>query len=568
MKKFTSPCDSGYPGSDLCNISVQPDFKVPCQITNLDQDASFNKEQESSLHSNIYSSITNTHKGVSNICLPLHLVNMQTNTKLKSSSNSLEVSSNSVPQSPLSINTCECWLLEKPSDNDRKSDRKQSFGIPPLKLGSLIDDSNTTGDEPYGSDTTYVSENENILDSCTLYDESAISSQQDASEDFISSSLTPMNEENFDNQAYPINYYNASKNVSVNKQTLKDTVSSQDIAADIYVKQVLLPLQNHSPQPSVVNASYTSAQTYVKTSKKMSKSQTRKPEYSLPSTPTSYRNITRSKMLKLQPKVKHDNINDSIEPTATASTSYLSLEPHRNIIDNCNVEQTNNQNCKVKSHVKESYIQCGCRSQADKEKSKSEITHTHCSTSKQVQCSPHSNKYYNSTHCNKQSDTSKKRILGIALRVLLIHFLNNTEKCNRDSCICSKLMNHNVSFVNTQTQTDETLQSHAPQDLQDATSSRIKSKISAVLNSKKKYVVTKTKNSKDLKPESCENRKGIKKELGNICSGDKIAHSESELQYSQNDKDDLTCKTSVGDKYAKEKRILNEESCEMKFQSR
>ncbi|PSN38469.1 hypothetical protein C0J52_23034 [Blattella germanica] len=468
-KRFVSPCDrdSGCPRSELCHssrISVSQKTKHNME-KNLKEIISpvLSMHNKSHFHptqppiSAIYTVQTNS-------CPIAQLPTMETKSALdrKKSAGSSQSEVLESPPDIDHINECECWWFDQSPTRSKDSDmssntcaQKQEFDVPPLKLGSLLNDS-INGDTICNSDTSKLTDGELHSLTSTIIDENITSSQKGTTEDITYPSSTVMtscdsanmtaNDEicsNQTSQSFPI---------TLKKHTLGHKPESylmERNITDVYHYDYLLP--------SYTPTSYKSIQPYIENVEKISivNNQDVKQESLQASSSTSYQSI--------QPNRKFiEKLISKTTDAATASTAAnKNVCINKNIVENLVSALKNEKRLKeVTENTKKDNAYC-LKCQENKIASRSQKTLAQLSpTVKQTTDTKENSKTLNlemsdssSKHRRRHSGIPNNKIMDVALKILLIHFLNCTEKCNRSGCICNRLMNKKSSSANTQTQT-------------------------------------------------------------------------------------------------------------------
>jgi hypothetical protein len=297
-----------------------------------------------------------------------------------------ECSRSTVKRKPLNIDSCECWNLDADlsSASLESCDQKQKktfhdFHVPPLKLGSLLDgdddiDSNTNGaNNMYSSDVSTVPETEGM------------------------------------SKAHL--YYSSEENLSSSHQCLSESItdsSSTYVASDSQASKPLndVKFSTNKMYPHLSNDYVIDTQQRVKTSGRKSERK-------------QYNNVHLLRDDALGRRMNHTNIqNDSLQASATTSTSYRSIQPYKRR--------------EMKGVLTQQYCGAECSHLAQT---------SDCAISSTGNILVHTEGHdeFSDHHAIEQTEshTLRRKLLGLALRRLLLEFLS-TDNCLYNSCICHK----------------------------------------------------------------------------------------------------------------------------------
>lgn len=390
----------------MCSFSVQPNpvkfsasQATKCQAVLEAKDKSLQTEPERSAehtdHSIAFQSlpynrtVSDDGRMLGN-CDDLHLlVSVADNIKQN------ECSQNTTVPKFLNIDSCECWDLEVKLSGDitnstaslHPCDQKPKnifpdFHVPPLKLGSLVDgddgdDSDANGvHSTNSSGMTIVSESEKASKAriyYSSYEESLNSGCQGTSEGIT----------------YPSSTY-----VTSDSQAFK-TLNKGKVA-------------NNKMCMSLSSASDTDFQegncNLLKTHGKAAERK-------------QHNNVHPVKNYVSERRMKHTTIqNDSLEGLVATSTTYRSIQPYKTVGE-------------IKHASSQQY--CGrnpnCLDQTDDHNSLNYIP---------VHMEGHESSAHDAIGVI-ESDMSRRKLLGSALRYLLLAFFS-TEKCLDNGCICHR----------------------------------------------------------------------------------------------------------------------------------
>jgi hypothetical protein len=382
IKKFATldGHDRGCPHSELYNFSVQPN-PVKFSARKISLRTELETVSQRTRHKGAFLSVP--YKSI--ISDDERMSDNKGDLRLPDSLKPTECSRSTVIPKPLNIDSCECWNrdVEQFSVSLELCDQKpkntfQDFHVPPLKLGSLVDgddgiDSNTDGaNNTYSSSVTTLPEAEGVSKSHLHYssEENLSSSHQDISESTIYSSST-----------YVASDFQASK-------ALND-----------------VKFANNKMYPHLSNACDIDSQQLKNSGRKSERKQ--------------YNNVQPVKDDAVRRRMNHTNIqNDSLQASATTSTSYRSIQPY-----------------KMTREMKHASTQqyCGGKS--------SHLAETNdCGISSSGNIPVHTEGHESSNHHavgEIESHILRRKLLGLALRRLLLELLN-TENCLDNSCICHK----------------------------------------------------------------------------------------------------------------------------------
>ncbi|XP_069705730.1 serine-rich adhesin for platelets-like [Periplaneta americana] len=405
-KKFVSPGghDSGYPRSELHSSSIRPELlkSLPPLIKSRTAALQFNKLSEQNTTSELmgnkhFSAFCDqcvTINGITtkNNCLENQpklqgvwpdsdaknssfavFENMQTNEHV----NGLIFKPVVVMHKPLTIDSCECWKMDEvlsrdcedssvsveASDTNAKK-TAQDFHIPPLQLGNLSggDDVETNNIRSGASSTRSSITNtlSGVGRASIVYlndstcDDSLGSSHQDTTEGITYPSSLCASPDSAGNKLFN----------GINKKKLHSgSISNRDLHRNSDFQSIKEHCDNGLP----------------------------------------HLNYPRGNL-------NDTNIqNDSLQVSATTSTSYKSIKLPRNITDVTETSQKHSNINKTNVHNVTANISVQKNEKSPKE--------------------PFSDA--------NDSDVSRKKLLGSALRCLLLELLNN-ENCHNNNCICRK----------------------------------------------------------------------------------------------------------------------------------